>query len=1067
VNTNVTALNFPSLPGQNSITNATTHSLRFNDGFSHFMTLSGVNTIETGGILFGNNGNSATQLNGGSLRPSPGVSELLVHAISTGNGWGSIINSDIVDNGAAVNLVVDGPGSLVLDGNKSFTGTTYVGGIANATSQGNAPGQGAGTLVLGKALGGSATGSVIGAIVNDGVVAFNRSGTYTVPNTITGSGTVTQWSEGTLVLNRTVSSGGLDLRNGATNLDFSAAGAPANNIVPAGVQTANSIWTDPGRLTLRNTTLTVTGAAGASNTQTFGITDVQGSTSINLVPGAGGTVSLNLGAYIRPNNSTDGAGVLKASLPAGASLVVPASFPGVANSLVADNGQAFVTVNGTDWGAKNSTNTQIVSGSSIGGFYTNLSALTASSNADYNADTTVAAGVTLGSLRFNTVAAPATLTVNSGQILRLGGVLVTPNAAATTTIAGPGSITAAATGNRDLTIFQNSGQTLTISAVIADNTVSTGVTNVVKEGSGTLVMSGANTYAGKTYVQGGLLDVTAGNIGSATTAASNIFVREGEMRVGGTATVATGGNFVSVGQRLGEVGTLTLRNSAVWTTAADFNVADVAATGTLNVQDSAILNVNNFFVGKAGGSANGTVNISGGAINITTGSSDVRIGGNNVGDALAQGTINQTGGAMNVSRNFQLGAYGVGTYNQSGGSYTANTGFVGIGRYQSGVGTWNLSGTGSVTATAAGAGSAFIVAELGRGTLNISGNSTFNAKSLSIGHNSGVGDVVQTGGTVNLSATGNVVFTATYQNGVILAPQGTGSGSYTLSGGSLSTQAISGGTGTSNFTFDGGTLKPIAGNATFITGLTTANVKGGAVIDTSGFNVSILPNLQHDASGPAIDGGLAKNGLGVLTLAGNNSYTGPTAITNGSVLVNGSITSTSGVTIGNGGLIGGSGIVTTASNGNVTVAAGGRISPGNSPGNLTFTLGTGVLDLSAVGATSIGSLIFELGTSSDKVTLASGSLSLGAGQLGFNDFTFSDSGGLAAGVYTLFDANSAFLGSLDAANLSGTLPGGLTGTLTIDTAGNNLNLNVVPEPGTLGLALLGLGGMGFRRRRLK
>lgn len=871
LNTTVNAVNFPSVAGATTQTDAFTHTLRFQDANARFLTLTGTNTIETGGLLFGNAGNAMHQLNGGAI--TSGSGDLIIHGYSTGGGWGVLINSDIVDNGAPVQLVKAGTGNVVLDGDKTFTGGTVLG---------------QGTLVLGKALGGSATGSVTGNIVNSGVLAFNRSGSYTPGNTITGNGVIAQWSDGTLVLNKSVSSGGLNLQNGTTILDFTGAAAPQNNIVPAGVQTGTGLWTDGSRLTLRDATLGIVGKPGVNHNQTFALTDLQGSSSLNLQPGSGGTVTINLGAYNRPNNSNDGAGTLKITLPAGATVAVMPSFPGAASGLVQDNGQAFVTVNGTDWGAKNAANTQIISGSDLAGgtFYTPLSALTNGSNANYDVDTTVSVNTTLASLRFHNVPTTATLNINAGQQIFVGGLLISSNALAATQITGEGSISAANTGGRDLPVFQNSAQPLTISAVVADNAAGQ-ITNLIKEGIGELILSATNTFTGKTYVQGGTLRLTGGGIG-AVTPAGNIFIREGEMRLENSAVVNTGGNFISIGERLGETGTLTLRDSSSWTTTGDFNVSDVNSTGILNVRDNALLNATNFFVGKVGASV-GIVNFSGGTIAINGGGGDVRIGGINSSDTLAQGTINQSGGTFLVNRNFQLGANGVGTYNHSEGTFQSTAGFTVLGRFVSGQGTWNLSG-GTIDTSAPAAGAAVIIGEEGSGTLNVSGTGNVIARDLSVGHNNGVGEINQTGGTVNLTDIGVAAGLNYAQAGVVLGGGALGNinnsgGTYRLGGGTLNTNAITRAVGRGDFVFNGGTLRPITTNTAFMQGLTSATVRaGGAIIDTGGNDINIGQSLSHDeALGATRDGGLTKIGAGTLSLHGANSYTGATTISAGTL----------------------------------------------------------------------------------------------------------------------------------------------------------------------------------------
>src|ERR1041384_3606759 len=77
--------------------------------------------------------------------------------------------------------------------------------------------------------------------------------------------------------------------------------------------------------------------------------------------------------------------------------------------------------------------------------------------------------------------------------------------------------------------------------------------------------------------------------------------------------------------------------------------------------------------------------------------------------------------------------------------------------------------------------------------------------------------------------------------------------------------------------------------------------------------------------------GLSLRGTGKLTLGGNNTYDGPTAINSGAVLVNGSLAN-GAVTVASGATLGGNGTI----NGTVTVASGGSIGAGASPGLLTL-----------------------------------------------------------------------------------------------------------------------------------
>lgn len=90
-------------------------------------------------------------------------------------------------------------------------------------------------------------------------------------------------------------------------------------------------------------------------------------------------------------------------------------------------------------------------------------------------------------------------------------------------------------------------------------------------------------------------------------------------------------------------------------------------------------------------------------------------------------------------------------------------------------------------------------------------------------------------------------------------------------------------------------------------------------------------------------GGLVKNGAGTVTLAGRNTYTGPTTINGGKLAVTGSLESI--VTVGSGGTLSGTGSV-----GGIALGSGGMLAPGASIGTLKVN---GDLALSEQGATEI------------------------------------------------------------------------------------------------------------------
>ncbi len=211
-------------------------------------------------------------------------------------------------------------------------------------------------------------------------------------------------------------------------------------------------------------------------------------------------------------------------------------------------------------------------------------------------------------------------------------------------------------------------------------------------------------------------------------------------------------------------------------------------------------------------------------------------------------------------------------------------------------------------------------------------------------------------------------------------------------------------------------------------------------------------------AGAISGGGFTKVGTGTLELSGVNTPSGdPVTVQAGTLLVTGSL-SGSNVEVQNGGTIGGSGTIGS----DVYVLAGGKISPGTSPGTLTVT-GTQLDFSDGVTAPNTQSLIFELGTASDRVNLTAGQFNIGTGVLEFDDFAFTAGSGFGPGTYTLFDSTQDVFGGLGAA-VTGTI-GGLDATLSLADTNNDVLLTVVPEPGSATLLLGGLALVAARRRR--
>ena len=267
--------------------------------------------------------------------------------------------------------------------------------------------------------------------------------------------------------------------------------------------------------------------------------------------------------------------------------------------------------------------------------------------------------------------------------------------------------------------------------------------------------------------------------------------------------------------------------------------------------------------------------------------------------------------------------------------------------------------------------------------------------------------------------------------------------------------ALPSGTGKGNVSVAGGAfLTPRFGLA--INGL---NGSGTVQAASSGTKVITLGN--NDANGDF--GGTINNGVGIVaitkvgsgrqTLGGINGYTGATTI-NGGTLVLGASASLAGsvTTIGAAGQLAGSGTIAGP------VTASGIIAPGLSAGTLTINNNL-ILGGSAT-------LSYELNGTNQAVGAGVNDLLAGIVNLtldgALNVAELGSFGGLSSGSWRLIN----YTGTLTDNGLTiGTMPNTDPGTsFTIDTAtAGQVNLMLVPEPGT---ALLGLlAGLGLLRRR--
>ncbi|MEO7934194.1 MAG: autotransporter-associated beta strand repeat-containing protein [Chthoniobacterales bacterium] len=330
--------------------------------------------------------------------------------------------------------------------------------------------------------------------------------------------------------------------------------------------------------------------------------------------------------------------------------------------------------------------------------------------------------------------------------------------------------------------------------------------------------------------------------------------------------------------------------------------------------------------------------------------------------------------------------------------------------------------------------------------------------------NAGNGNtLINTGNLVLLGIVFNTSNAAAYTLGT--AP-GTGSITFNSSGTPSPNITINSGV-TNNQTINANLLN--GGNTNFVNNSTTANlsiagnvaltaaVAASRTINVKGAgNTSISGAVSNGASNINFILSLAKSEAGALTLSNNNSYTGTTTVSGGTLLINGDQSlATGNVSVALGAKLGGTGII----GGATTVNDGGILSPGTSPGTLTFASS---LTLAGGAGTAGATAIFEGGDlvqANTTLTLNNDwNLTLASG--------FQDGGTMTLFTFTTAGATLDLTPDFDYSGL-GFTP---TVTPTLSLVGNSIVLNgisAIPEPSTWAILILGMVMMWVFRRRLQ
>lgn len=661
------------------------------------------------------------------------------------------------------------------------------------------------------------------------------------------------------------------------------------------------------------------------------------------------------------------------------------------------------------------------------------------------------------------------VTTGAGTLtLSSSGGMVTTNAASTAaTIRGNLSSTAWST------TFAVADGAAASDLELAANV--SGSSHLVKDGAGTMTVSGSNTYTGTTTINLGPLKL--GSAGSATTgplgttAGATIVNSGGALDLNGF-TLASSEAFTLNGSGVSSTGALT-NSSATAVTVNGAVTLDSAATigGLGNVTVTGGLSGNHLLT-KTGASVL-ALNGSGGA---RTGGAQVDAGTLRLGAADALGSAAQTitlnGGILDLASNISTNAYGVTVAADATiRSNKATAGSAGITHTLGALSIGNSQLTvraGDNVAANTAFGVTFGATTLtGAADLNVRNNGTATG-TLTLGNVSGAGSLTKSGaGALMLGDAGTYTGATHIQEGTVVvgALGNLGANSSLGAPTSATTGTIKIGSGTSS-----ATLRYTGAGSTTNRVIDLAGTTGGATIDASGSGAIVFSNaftasgagsktltltgtstaantiagaiVNHSSSATT---SLLKTGTGNWILAGQNTFSGAINVNAGTLTLaadNALAARTNQVNVASGAtfaIAGASGKTTTigglAGSGLVSIAGGTVLQVDHTTGNTfagrldgagrfvkqgtgTFTFSsesnTSAFDFSGTVALESGTLAFQGGTAASALTL--GTLEISGGTL-FLSHAFINVGTLNITGDTILDFGNVGASILNATNI--------------------------------------------------
>ena len=750
--------------------------------------------------------------------------------------------------------------------NNSGTITGGNGGAAGTTTGGPAGTAGAGAEgVIGSGITVVTSGSITGGLGGDGVTRANAISFTGGANTLTlqtgagftgnigiQAGTLTFLQPTTQTLGTVVTGGGAVIKDAAGTLILTGANTYTGGTTVTGGTLQGNTTSLQGNI-VNNATVVFdqasTGTYAGELSGTGGVTK-QGVGTLTLTGSNtfGGGLAINQGILAAANVTSLGGGSLTFN---GGTLQALGTL-GLTNPVTLNSGGGTFDTNGNT----------VTLAAGIGGggalTVTGTSTLLLSATNTYTGATMIGAGSTLSLTNAGSIAA------SSG--VNLTGTFATfdiSNGTSDKTIQALSGVAGSSVllGNNNLIVGTAASTTF---AGVIDGSGGTG--GLIKVGTGTLTLSGANVYTGGTTIDGGALSVSADN---------NLGDAAGTLAFGG-GTLQTTGSFSTARATTLNGGGGTF-NTASGTTLTHTGTIGGAGGLTKTGAGTLTLTGNNLY---SGGTA-----INGGTVSVAA---DANLG-NAAGMLDFGGGTLQTTGSFSTSRATTLNAGG-GTFETASGTTLTHGGAIGGtgGLTKTGTGTLILSGNNlySGGTTVSGGILQGTTSSLQGNILN-NANVTFNQATAGTyaGVMSGSGSLTKSGaGTLILTGT-NTYSGGTTVSGGILQGNTTSLQGNILNNASVVFNQTGTGTyagnmsGTGSLALQGGGVLTLTGNNTY-TGPTT--VTGSGLVVNGSLASTVTLDADSSLGGSGTIGGLVSNGamlapgnsIGTLNISGNFSQNG-------------------------------------------------------------------------------------------------------------------------------------------------------------------------------------------------